>query len=128
MRYRALDATGDMTFGQGSANFLVNSPDAVAQSIVTRLKLLTGEWFLDVTSGTDYAGAVLGRGTQQTRDVEIKSRIVETEGVLSLDTYSSSLSSKRQFSVAGTVTTIYGAINLYTASDGTLSYNIGGVR
>ncbi len=50
MRYRAWDANGDYTFGQGSKNFLVNSPQCVAQAVVSRLRLQLGEWFIDTSA------------------------------------------------------------------------------
>lgn len=109
MRYRTLDANGDYTFGQNAANFLVDSPAAVAQAIQTRLKLLQGEWFLDQTAGTPYDTEILGAGTQSTRDLAIQTVILETQGVTEIVDYASYLNlSTREFTVAVTVNTIYG--------------------
>ena len=105
-RVRALDPNGDYTFGLGGANFLVNSPAAVGQSILTRLKLMAGEWFLDQTAGTDY-DAILGTNTASTRDAAIQATILGATGVSGIVSYSSSLNSQRQFSVTATVETIY---------------------
>ena len=52
MRYRKLDDSGDFMFGHGQADFHHNTPEAVAQAVATRLRLFSGEWFLDVTEGT----------------------------------------------------------------------------
>lgn len=112
MRYRALDENGDMTFGQGGLNFLVNSPEAVGQAVLTRLLLRTGEWFLDVTEGTAYDTLILGFGTRRSRDVEIRNRILGTQGVTEIVTYSSSVDAARKFSVQGDVATVYGALDL----------------
>lgn len=90
MRYRALSANRDFQFGQAN-RFLVNSPAAVAQAVLTRLNLWAGEWFLDADEGTAYAARVLGYNTQGTRDVEIKARILDTPGVRTILTYSSSV-------------------------------------
>lgn len=111
MRYRALDAAGDMTFGAGSTNFLVNTPDAVAQAVMTRLRLLTGEWFLDTREGTPYASQILGRNTEATYDQAIRERILDTEGVDELVSYSSSLVGRR-LSVEATIDTVYGQATL----------------
>lgn len=107
MRYRALTAGEDMQFGRGGANFLVDTPETVAQAIMTRLRLMAGEWFLDVTEGTPYATQILGTNTKPTYDAAIRERIIDTQGVLSLDEYSSDLAGRR-LSVSATVTTIYG--------------------
>ena len=101
-----------MTFGAGSANFLVNSPDAVAQAIMTRLRLELGEWFLDVTEGTAYQTQVLGYGTAKSRDIEVRNRILGTQGVSDIAEYSSANDSHRNFSVRGVVNTLYGAANI----------------
>lgn len=108
MRVRAQDANGDMTFGQGAANFLANSPAAVAQLVATRLRLNVGEWFLDTTEGTPWTTEILGVRTQATRDSAIKRRILATAGVSAIDNYSSTVVGRR-LTVSATLTTIYGA-------------------
>lgn len=112
-RVRALSATGDYTFGQGSANYLVNSSAMVAQNVQTRLLLMQGEWFLDITEGTPYATAILGKGTKSLYDQAIKTRILGTFGVNSIVEYSSELQN-RLLSVTATIDTIYGPITVVT--------------
>lgn len=107
MRYRALSADGDYTFGNGVANFHVDTAEAVAQAILTRLRLWRGEWFLDTTEGTPWADDVLGVGAQATRDAAVRDRVLETPGVTAITTYSSQVEG-RSFSVRATVETIYG--------------------
>ena len=106
MRYRALDANGDYQFGRAGI-FLVNTPQAVAQAVLTRLRLWTGEWFLNDQEGTDYEGRILGYGTQGTRDIEVKERIAGTQGVRTILSYKSTMSG-RAFSVTALIDTPYG--------------------
>jgi hypothetical protein len=109
MRYRALDDNGDATFGSGSSAFFVDEPDAVRQAIQTRLWLMQGEWFLDLSEGTPYTTEIMGR-TEQTYDFAVKTRILGTRGVKQLVSYSSSLNrANRMVNVNCTVETIYGA-------------------
>lgn len=115
MRYRELSpGYFDYTFGQGNANFLVNSPAMVGQEVRTRLLLLQGEWFLDVTEGTPYSTQILGKGTQATRDLAIKSRILKTPGVKSLISYVSDVID-RKFTVQARIDTIYGQTEVVTS-------------
>lgn len=110
MQYRALSPTGDYQFGLGSRNFLANSPATVAQAVQTRLLLSQGEWFLDVTEGTPYGTEILGEGTVPTYDLAIRARILGTEGVTDIASYSSSFNSAiRGVSVAVTIDTVYGS-------------------
>jgi hypothetical protein len=107
MRYRILSPTGDYVFGQGRSKFLVNSPDAVGQAAKTRLRLLTGEWFLDQEEGTPYATQILGTNTQSLYDRAIQERVLGTEGVVAIQDYASSLNN-RDLTVSITIDTIYG--------------------
>jgi hypothetical protein len=113
MRVRAQDINGDYTFGSGSNNFLANSPEAVRQSVQTRLGLLQGEWFLDKTEGTPWMQEIIGKGTNKTYDLAIQTRILQTKGVKSIDQYQSSVDPvTRKLSVAALLDTIYGKIQL----------------
>jgi hypothetical protein len=108
MRYRALDANGDMTFGHGAADFLVNSPAAVGQAIVTRLKLMQGEWFLNKTVGMPYATQVFVEGGRFTADRAAQAVILGTQGVTELVGYASDFTPARQWLAAAIVNTQYG--------------------
>ena len=115
MRVRALDTDGDMTFGRGSGNFLVDTPAAVAQCIITRLALRQGEWWLDPTAGVAWDTQILGAGTATLRDLAIKEAVLGTPGVVSIDAYSSVVDpTTRAMSVQMTVTTQYGATTITT--------------
>lgn len=109
MRYRKMSADGDYLFGSRSS-WLINSPEAVAQAVLTRLRLYAREWFLDQRAGTDL-DLILGAGTQGTRDFEIRRRILGTPGVRSIVAYSSTMEG-RDFQVSATIDTIYGQITI----------------
>lgn len=116
MRYRALSATGDYTFGQGEANFLINSAEAVAQSVLTRLRLWEGEWFLDQTLGTPYTQEILGYNTAALYDLAIQDQVLATTGVTGITNYSSSRDAvTRALTVTMNITTIYGPAALTLA-------------
>lgn len=107
MRYRKEDADGDYVLG-GTAAFLVDSPEVVAQAVGTRLRLIQGEWFLDTTAGMPW-GQVLGKNTKGTADSAIRQCILGTQGVVEITEYSSSLDEDaRALTVVATITTIYG--------------------
>lgn len=129
MRYRALDANGDFTFGQGGNNYLVNSSECVAQAVLTRLLLWLGEFFLDTTQGTDWAGSVLGKNTETTRDATLQDIILGTPNVTALVSYSSNLDpTTRMFTVQCTVTTAFSTtgISIYVNQPTTGGYGAGG--
>jgi hypothetical protein len=120
MRYRKLDANGDMQFGHGAGDFWHNQPEAVGQSVMTRLLLFSGEWFLDTAAGTPWGGfplndlvvqqgRILGVHTQLSRDAAIRERILRTVGVVNILDYNSTVDpDTRVFSVGATIDTIYG--------------------
>jgi hypothetical protein len=125
MRYRKLDANGDYSFGNQQADFYIDTPAGVAQAVQTRLSLLTGEWFLDVTDGTPWRTEVLGKYTQNAYDAVIKDRILSTQvttnqlvmaaAVTSVTAYSSSFDpNTRKLTVIATIQTIYGETQIAT--------------
>lgn len=108
MRYRILSPTGDYVFGQGASEFLINTPEAVAQAVKTRLALAQGEWYLNLQEGTPYSTSILGESTQELYDQAIQDRILGTPGVTRIDSYASLLNEARELVVACTISTIYG--------------------
>jgi hypothetical protein len=116
MRVRALDANGDMQFGRGSANFLVNSPQLVVQKILTGLKLFQGEFFLNTSAGMPWNQQVLGFQTQASYDNAIRTQIRNTAGVTGITSYSSSLNTTtRALSVTVAGTSAFGVWTLSTS-------------
>jgi hypothetical protein len=111
-RYRRLDEDGDMTFGRGHWNFLTDTPEAVAQAVLTRLCLWQAEWFLDRSSGTPWLQQILGERRQPgTPDAAIRARIIGTPFVTQLDDYASAYNStSRSFVVAAKIWTAFGPI------------------
>lgn len=121
MRYRKLDSAGDMLFGQQQADFWRDSPEAVAQAVLTRLRLWAGEWFLDVTDGTPYVQAALGTSKRQTIEPAIRSRILGTEGCTGIDSLSLSFDADtRVVTIAATIRTAYGQARISGAVNGNL--------
>lgn len=110
MRYRTLSPTGDYTFGQNGTNFLVNSPEAVAQAVKTRLALAMGEWFLDLSYGTPYQSKILGAGRVSTYDSAIQDVILNTQGVTAIIQYNSKVDpNTRAATVFVVIDTQYGS-------------------
>ena len=108
MRYRKLDSNGDYVLGTGQ-DFYVNSPEAVAHAVQTRLALYRGQWFLDTTDGTPWRTDVLGKFTKQAYDSVIQNRILGTEGVTSIVSYDSQYDpNNRKLSIQCTINTAYG--------------------
>lgn len=109
MRVRALTATGDYFYGQGSANYLVDSRAAVAQEVQTTLLLFQGEWFLDTSAGVPWFTQVAGVGTIPTYDQVIKQAIENVQGVTGIVSYSSTLNRvTRTLTVSATIDTQFG--------------------
>lgn len=119
LRVRALDANGDYRFGGGIGEFLIDSPEAVAQKIKTRMALWQGEFFLDSLAGTPWMQQILGRhasgpplAPQQSvsmiYDVALKQVLSATRGVSQILSYSSSFDGNaRTLTVSATVLTIF---------------------
>lgn len=109
MRYRKHDENNDYSFGSSLNDFHINSVEAVAQAIDTRLQLWLGEWFADKSEGTGWSQAVLGKRSSNLYELTLRQRVLETQGVLSIENFGSKLEANtRKLTVSMNVNTIYG--------------------
>lgn len=104
-----MDADGDYIAGQGRGEFLVDSREAVGQIVMTRLRLATGEWFLNTDEGTPYSTQILGTGTELLYDAAIRDRILGSPGVIAITDYVSVLDEDRHLHVVAAVETRFGS-------------------
>lgn len=117
MRYRKLTADNDYTFGNGQLDFYQDVPEAVGQSVLTRLLLFLGEWYLDITAGTPYLEAILGKFSQTAADVAIQDRVNLTTGVVDISQYQSTLNpDTRELDVELAIDTVYGPTAMQVAN------------
>lgn len=113
MRVRALTSTGDYSYGQGSANYLVDSRAAVAQEVMTTLLVFQGEWFLDTSAGVPWLTKVVGVNTIPIYDQVIKDAITNVQGVTAIVSYTSTLNrAARSLSVSATINTQFGTTQI----------------
>jgi hypothetical protein len=109
MRYRKLGPDDDYSFGNGQLDFWQDVPEAVAQSVKTRLLLWLGEWFLNIEDGTQYMQGILGKYSQELADTTIQDRVITTTGVTDIQNYASIKNpDTRSISVEFDIDTIYG--------------------
>lgn len=104
MRCRALDDSGDWTFGKGQNDYYRNQL-AVAQMIQTRLSEILGDCFFDEGSGIDWFN-LIGSKDQLTLELSISTVILNTDGVTGLLNLRTRLVG-RQFIVEYLVQTVY---------------------
>jgi len=122
MRYRKLSPDGDYMFGNGEADFLVNSPETVAQAVDTYLRLWLGEWYLNVNDGTPWLEGVMGYNSKDEADATLIQTILGIQGVQNLSNWSSTFDPvKRKYtSITAVLDTIYGRTQLQMESVGAI--------
>lgn len=109
MRYRKLGPSDDYTFGNGQQDFWRDVPEAVGQSVKTRLLLWLGEWYLNITEGTPYMQGVFGKHSVDVANTTIQDRALRTFGVTKLKNYLAERDpDTRNLSVEFDIDTIYG--------------------
>lgn len=123
MRYRKLSPTGDYVFGNGQLDFLINSPEAVAQAVETYLRLWLGEWFLNLNDGTPWLEGVFGYNSQDEADQTLIQTVLGIQGVQDLTNWKSTVNpvTRAYVSVNATLDTIYGQTALQMENIGALS-------
>lgn len=104
-----MSPTGDYTFGQSGQNFLVDSPAAVGQAALTRLRLWAGEWFLNLEEGTPYWQQILAHKNLGLAEAAIRDRILGTPFATGLTNFSVVFNSTtRALGVTGILSTAFG--------------------
>jgi hypothetical protein len=107
MSVRALDSSGDWTFGQSLANYLTGA-DEVRQNVITRLKSFKNDWFLDTTQNIDWFNILGNKNTQKIIIQEITRVTQETDGVRQVNNVTIlSINLKRELTVSLSFDTIY---------------------
>lgn len=73
-------ATNDIVVENGDLALIYDN-DEIRQRIRTRLTDVRGNWFRDLSYGTDWFGSILGKRSDLTRKAEIERVVRTTEGV-----------------------------------------------
>lgn len=106
MMFRALDSNLDWTFGRGKANYLRDAL-AVAEHARTRLGMLEGDCFFDATGWIDWLN-LLGSREQAALLFSVRSILMNTQGVDTVEDLGSVVDANRALSVIYALTTVYG--------------------
>jgi len=114
VKYRKLDKDGDSTFG---CQTFYTGREAVAQAILTRLRLLYGEWWENTADGLPLferiLGAYGGNDVREAVDLIISERIQGTQNVTQLVSYESTFDpNTRHYSAYCIVDTAFGEFAL----------------
>lgn len=105
MIVRAIDLSGDWTFGKGRNDYLSGNP-AVAQNLVTRLRSFLGDCFFDMPAGVDWFNQLGGKNVLGlTRDV--KTVILNTQYVTRIISLGITLDSARDLGLSYEVDTVF---------------------
>lgn len=115
MQVRRLNESGDLVT---RGKMFLTGREAIAQTIVTRLKLFLGEYFRDVTDGTPWFQQILGK-FENLNAVEaiLRNRIARTQGVVRLLSFAMQYDlGSRTLSVQSQVLTVYGEQDVHLSS------------
>ena len=108
---RQLDERHDMRFDFGLAS-CVECTEAVAQNVKTRILLLKGEWFLDLSAGLPWLQKIMVKpASVKLANLIIRKTIQKTPGVSRIMQFSSYYDENtRKLFIEATVLTIYDEI------------------
>lgn len=118
MIVRALDSSGDWTFG-GSLNNYKRNNLAIQQNIQTRLSSFIGNCFFDMGAGIDWF-TFLGGKEPLGLSLAISAVILNTPSVLGLLQLSFNVTTSRQFQISYQVQTSY------SVTGSSFIYDLGG--
>jgi len=103
---------GDIDLTSGRVTLLPTEQESTTQRLLIKLKTYRGEWYLDISQGIPYFQRIFQRGgnVKSVADTVIKNAIQNDEGVISLDSFESTLSPSGNYSLNFKVTSISGDI------------------
>ena len=111
MSFRALDSNNDWTFGNGTGDYLRNQ-DEINVDVATRLRSWVGDCFFALAEGVDYNN-LLDIGTKNLLDINIRRVILQTAGVLRINSYESVIDRlPRELTVRAEISTIFGDLTV----------------
>lgn len=112
MIYRKIDENGDYVFGGNSNNFYTGAA-AVAQAILTRLRLLLAEWWEGQEDGLPLFERILGQRNREMAQKTILDRISKTPHVITVTSYNFEWNNEaRSMILHATVETEYGQVTI----------------
>jgi hypothetical protein len=110
MKIRALDASGDWTFGQGKGSYLAGI-NAVFQDIDTALQILLGEAFWNMSFGVDWFNLIGGEApiAQQNIILQCRQVIISRVGVTKINSVAVKFENyRRTLHVEYDISTVFG--------------------
>lgn len=100
---------GDLIFTNGSCPTTTEFTDAVAQKVFILLRTFQSEWYLNTTTGIPYIQEILGKKVKKgVVDRIIQEKILQEDGVASIEAYTSSLGGDRVYSATMRIKTTQG--------------------
>jgi len=115
MIIRNIDVNGDWIYGKGKNDYM-RDLNALKVDLITRLKQWKFDCFFAVDEGIDYKN-FLDRGTQIFLDNDIKRVTLQTDGVLRMDTFESTIElDERIYQAEMNIATIYGSFEFLFAA------------
>jgi hypothetical protein len=115
MRDFALDTDGDIAIVNGDF-VLVDGAERVRQQAQIKLKLWTGEWFLDTAFGTPWLDGILGKGVSISAALALlQASLMEIDGVSGIDTIIYAYDEqKRKLNLSIALNSAYGIVKVTT--------------
>ena len=116
MSVRAIDKSGDWTFGNSYLNYKTGQ-DEIVQNLKTRLLSWKTDCFFDMEAGVDWVNIIGSFNTLDYAKEQINQIILQTDGVVQINKLDVFLDSNRQLTIEADINTIY--------STTFINYNIG---
>lgn len=108
MIFRALDVSGDWTFGQGRQNYLTDEP-AIELNVATRLKSFLGDAFWQTDFGIDWWNLIGSKNPNAQAGIILACRatIADSYGVVRINSVEAFTTRDRKLRASYNIDTIF---------------------